>query len=101
VPVETVSLSNARTYTMRELSQRTAQVIDEINDNGRPSLLTKHGRIVALVTPLRDADVESIVLSRGPLADELQSRINEDSELMTYSTEEVTERIQKHQFEDD
>jgi prevent-host-death family protein len=58
-----VRLDEAKTYTMRQLSQRTAEVIEEINKCGEPALITKHGRIIAMITPLADARVESIVLS--------------------------------------
>ena len=81
--------------TMRELSQRTAQVIDDINNNGAPALLTKHGRPIALITPLRGAEVESIVLSRSPLADVLGERINDENQRQ-YSSEEVAEQIRWH-----
>ncbi|MCW2899054.1 MAG: hypothetical protein JWO67_1319 [Streptosporangiaceae bacterium] len=90
----------ARTYTMRELSQRTAQVIDEINDHGEQALVTKHGRIIALITPMREAAVESIVLSRGPVSDALQDRINDDSQ-ESYSSDEVAEKIRRHHVGDD
>src|SRR5438067_6844264 len=52
------ALDDPKIYTMRELNQRTAQVLEEINDNKRPAAITKHGRFVALVLPLRDAEIE-------------------------------------------
>jgi antitoxin (DNA-binding transcriptional repressor) of toxin-antitoxin stability system len=48
-------------YTMRQLNQQTALVIDQIEKNG-PALITRLGRFVAMITPLR-GDVESRVLS--------------------------------------
>jgi antitoxin (DNA-binding transcriptional repressor) of toxin-antitoxin stability system len=48
-------------YTMRQLNQQTAFVMDQIEKNG-PSLITRLGRFVAMITPLR-GDVESRVLS--------------------------------------
>jgi len=52
-----------RVYTMRELNQRTAEVIKEINESGKPGVITRHGRFVALITPLANKDVEAAVLS--------------------------------------
>ena len=48
-------------YTMRVLNQRTAFVIDHVVKNG-PALITRLGRFVAVITPLKD-DLESRVLS--------------------------------------
>jgi antitoxin (DNA-binding transcriptional repressor) of toxin-antitoxin stability system len=48
-------------YSMRQLNQQTAFVMDQIEKNG-PALITRLGRFVAMITPLR-GDVESRVLS--------------------------------------
>ena len=48
-------------YTMRQLNQLTAFVMDQIEKNG-PALITRHGHFVAVITPL-EGDVESLVLS--------------------------------------
>lgn len=56
-------LGSTQTYTMRELNQHTADVIREINESGNPAAITRHGRFVALITPLANAEVESAVLS--------------------------------------
>jgi antitoxin (DNA-binding transcriptional repressor) of toxin-antitoxin stability system len=68
-------------YTMRQLNQRTAFVIDQIEKNG-PALITRLGRFVATISPLRQ-DLESRVLSemareigqQGPGA---SSQVNDD-----------------------
>ena len=38
-------------YTMRQLNQKTATVLEEIGKNG-PALITRLGRFVAKITPL-------------------------------------------------
>lgn len=50
-------------YTMRELNHETPRVIREINENGRPAVITRRGRFVALISPLADRGVESAALS--------------------------------------
>jgi antitoxin (DNA-binding transcriptional repressor) of toxin-antitoxin stability system len=60
---ERIKLGNARVVSMRELNQRTSAVIDEINDSHEAALLTKHGRFVAIISPLADRRVESVVLA--------------------------------------
>lgn len=57
-------LGEAQAYTMRQLNHDTAGVIEEINASGRPAVITKHGRLVAMITPLEGVQVESMVLSR-------------------------------------
>lgn len=56
-------LASAQLVTMRELNQHTADVIREINEKGTPALITRHGRFVAMLTPLAGTAVESAALS--------------------------------------
>lgn len=48
-------------YTVRQLGQNTAFVLEQIEKNG-PALITRHGHFVAMITPL-SGDVESSVLA--------------------------------------
>jgi antitoxin (DNA-binding transcriptional repressor) of toxin-antitoxin stability system len=48
-------------YTMRQLGQQTAHVMNQIEKNG-PALITKHGHFVAMITPLK-GDIEARVLT--------------------------------------
>ena len=54
-----VGVESSQTYTMRELNQRTAEVMREINESGRPAAITRRGRFIALITPLASERVES------------------------------------------
>jgi prevent-host-death family protein len=63
-----------RVYTMTELNQQTARVLEEVNQSGWPAVITRHGRFVAMLTPLAAGQAESVALSRGPFADELRRR---------------------------
>ena len=55
-------LDNEQSYTMRELNQDTAKVLQKINESGKPAVITRYGRFVALITPLANKDVESAVV---------------------------------------
>ena len=90
-----IELGQAKIYTMRELNQNTAQVIDEVNRSGQPAAVTKHGRFIALITPLAGAQIESMVLSHGKLADELHRRAT-DTDQGHHSVKETTQRVQSH-----
>jgi prevent-host-death family protein len=95
-----VELGEAKIYTMRELNQNTAQVIDEVNRSGQPAAVTKHGRFVALITPLLGTQIESLVLSHGRLADELHRRagdLNQDR----HAGPETAERVRSHYHDRD
>jgi len=68
-------------YTVRQLGQQTAFVIDQIEKNG-PALITRLGRFVAVISPLR-RDVESRVLSEiareiGKREVDASSQVNDD-----------------------
>ncbi|GAA3861022.1 hypothetical protein GCM10022243_29040 [Saccharothrix violaceirubra] len=87
-----LDLAKVKTYTMRELNQNTARVLEEVNDSCRPAAVTKHGRFIALITPLRDLEIEQLVLSRGALGDELDRRAG-DSTSDDLSPVEVARRF--------
>src|ERR1700733_9748512 len=55
---------------MRQLNQQTAEVLKEINDDGRPAMITKRGRFIAMIVPLVGADIESTVV--GAIIDEVE-----------------------------
>lgn len=61
-----VELEEARVVKMRDLTLHTSAVIDEINKSGEPALVSKHGRFVALITPLAGHSIESLVLASDP-----------------------------------
>jgi antitoxin (DNA-binding transcriptional repressor) of toxin-antitoxin stability system len=48
---------------MRELNQHTAKVMGEIEKSGVPAFVTKHGRFVAMITPLAAEQIEARVLA--------------------------------------
>ena len=78
-------LDQAKVYTMRQLNQQAAAVLDEINRSGQPAVITRHGRFVAMITPLAGMKVESLVLSReSAFVDSLTAE-----EVRTTSTEEA------------
>jgi prevent-host-death family protein len=42
----------ALVFTMRELGQQAAHLMAEIEKGGKPAFITRHGRFVAVITPL-------------------------------------------------
>jgi antitoxin (DNA-binding transcriptional repressor) of toxin-antitoxin stability system len=61
-PIVQVGDDDARVVTMRELNQQTARIMSEIEEEGRPAVLTRHARFVALITPLAPGQVVSRIL---------------------------------------
>lgn len=51
-------------YTMRELNQQTAKIMNKVENTGKPAFITKHGRFVAVITPLDSGRVENRVLAQ-------------------------------------
>jgi antitoxin (DNA-binding transcriptional repressor) of toxin-antitoxin stability system len=49
-------------FTTHDLGRQAARLIREIENSGRPALITRHGRFVATITPLAPGQVESRVL---------------------------------------
>jgi antitoxin (DNA-binding transcriptional repressor) of toxin-antitoxin stability system len=52
----------ALVYTMRDLNQRLSHIMSEIETTGRCAFITRHGRFIAVITPLAPGQVESRVL---------------------------------------
>ena len=53
----------ALVYTMRELNQQTSRIMGLIEKTGKPAFITRHGRFIALITPLAPGQVESRALT--------------------------------------
>ena len=56
-------MEGANTYTMRELNQNTARVMNEIREAGQPAFITSYGRFIAVITPLEPGQVEQQALT--------------------------------------
>jgi antitoxin (DNA-binding transcriptional repressor) of toxin-antitoxin stability system len=59
-PVDQVHL-----FTMRELNQDTAGTIKLINETGKPGVITRHGRFVAVIYPLANKPIEARAVARA------------------------------------
>jgi prevent-host-death family protein len=59
-----ISGDDALVFTMRELNQQTAKIMSEVEQSGKPAFITKHGRFVAVITPLAPGRVETQVLAQ-------------------------------------
>lgn len=53
-----IELASARIITARELSRDTAAVLNELNEKNEPAIVSRHGKFVALLTPLAGAKLE-------------------------------------------
>ena len=82
-----------RVYTMTELNQQTARVLEEVNRTGQPAVITRHGRFVAMLTPLETGQVESAALSRGALADDIRAARRAAATETLLSTDEVAAEV--------
>ncbi|NUW37043.1 hypothetical protein HTZ77_37420 [Nonomuraea sp. SMC257] len=85
-------------YKMRDLNQRTAEVIQEINDSGRPAVITRHGTFVALITPLLNKGLEGELIARFLEREAAESGhkpapTDTETEAGGRSTEEVARRL--------
>lgn len=55
--------ANNLIYTMRDLNQNTARVMNEIREAGKPAFITSYGRFIAVITPLEPGQVEQQALA--------------------------------------
>ena len=60
-------------YSMRDLNQQTARIMGEIEEAGKTAFITRHGRFIAIITPLAHGQIESRVLAE--MAREIGKRL--------------------------
>jgi len=87
------TVTAAKVYSVTQLNQHCGEVMQEIARLGRPAAVTRHGKFVALITPLTDVDIESVVLSEGPLAREFDRYETEANLGDSLSAEDVEEQL--------
>jgi len=81
-------------YTMRELNQNTARTIQEINESGKPAVITRHGRFVAVIYPLAHTAVESRALALALEDIETRNQLTGDSTVgRVYAANEVAAEL--------
>jgi antitoxin (DNA-binding transcriptional repressor) of toxin-antitoxin stability system len=61
-PSSWVAEDDALIYSVRELGRQAARIIGEIENSGKPAVITRYGRFVATITPLAPGQLESEVL---------------------------------------
>jgi prevent-host-death family protein len=69
------------TISIRDLSRRPSQVIDEVVRTGRPAIITRHGRPVTAMVAIDADDLEDFVLANAP--EYARSRRDGDADLRT------------------
>jgi prevent-host-death family protein len=54
------------TVSIRELANNASGVVADVEESGRPAVVTKHGRPVAAVVPIDPEKLEDFVLANAP-----------------------------------
>lgn len=78
-----IRLDNVRVVTMRQLSNCASDIVRQVNETNRPAVVTKHGRYVAVIQPLSNAEVESIALKSLAAEADLEDNYSESADLAT------------------
>ncbi|WP_369218168.1 type II toxin-antitoxin system prevent-host-death family antitoxin [Streptomyces flavofungini] len=78
-----IRLDNVRVVTMRQLSNGASDIVRQVNETNRPAVVTKHGRYVAVIQPLSNAEVESIALKGLAAAADLEDNYSESADMAT------------------
>ncbi|MFF4588158.1 hypothetical protein [Streptomyces sp. NPDC001388] len=83
---------DVKVYTMRDFAERTVDVITEINKSGVPGVITRHGRLIALITPLAGEQLEGRLIAKALLSGgERQAALQGKDKVL--STSEVALRL--------
>jgi len=54
------------TYGIRELQRRSSEIVDELERSRRPALVTRHGKPVAVLSPVDEDALEDFILANAP-----------------------------------
>lgn len=76
-------------FGIREFSQHTSQIVNELTRTGEPVVITHSGRPVALVSPINTDELEDFVLANAPQF--VQSYVAADRELKQRKTSSIEE----------
>ena len=74
-PASWMGGGEALVYTMRDLNQRSSHIMGEIETTGKTAFITRHGRFIAIISPLAHGQIESRVLAE--MAREITKRLYE------------------------
>jgi prevent-host-death family protein len=55
-----------QTYGIRELQRRSSEIVDELERTRRPALVTRHGKPVAVLSPIDVDALEDFILANAP-----------------------------------
>ena len=50
---------------IRELARQVSRLITEVEENGEPAVITRHGRAVAMIVPVNATALEDFVLANA------------------------------------
>ncbi|KAB1144469.1 hypothetical protein F7R91_21890 [Streptomyces luteolifulvus] len=81
----------AQIYQLRDLADRPVEVMKEITESGMPALITLRGRMLAVITPFAEGDLESALVSSALKAGATEGLEARDRSLK--STEEMALKL--------
>lgn len=55
-----------RTYGIRELQRRSSEIVAELERSRRPALVTRHGKPIAVLSPVDEDALEDFILANAP-----------------------------------
>jgi prevent-host-death family protein len=61
-----VTVARVESYGIRDLQRRSSQIVREVEKTGRPALITRHGKVAAVLFPLDADEFEDYVLATAP-----------------------------------
>lgn len=76
---------------VRELARRTSKVISMVSSGRRPTLVTRGGKPIAALVPVRPDELEDWILANAP--DFLTSMAQSDRELLAGRTTSLNEYL--------
>jgi prevent-host-death family protein len=82
-------------YGIRELQRRPSEIVEQVERTGRPALVTRYGKLAAVLMPIHSDAFEDYVLANAPEFVAKMQEADEDASLgRTRPAEEVLAEIE-------
>lgn len=79
------------TVGIRDLGRNPSEVVDEVTRTGRPAIVTRNGRPVAVMLPISEEDLEDYILANAPVF--VRARNDADRDFAEHRTRSLRDSL--------
>lgn len=82
---------SVRSHGIRDLQARASEIVRDVEENGEPALITRHGKLAAVIVPVDDGALTDFAFAHVP---SLRRSIEEaDADIEAGRTTDLTDLL--------